>query len=154
MSMTAYDLSRFAAQYESEPHVRIRTAEKPARAAVRGIYRGRIIVCMTALFITMSLTVYNSMLLTEARAMSVSRTDELRRLESEYSYLNWQLEDMVSLKNAADYAENELGLVKISASQIEYINLYSSNEIIEDKTVGDAGGLFARIWTAFLTVFE
>ena len=153
MSVTAYDLSRFSGQNDSEPGP-IRTADYQKRDRRKKVYRGRIAVCLICLFAVMSLTVYNNMLLTEARAMAVSRMDELTRLESEYSYLNWQLENMISLRNAADYAENELGLIKVSASQIEYINLHSDNQIVEGEAVKDSGGFFKRMWNAFASLFE
>lgn len=153
MSMTAYNLSRFAAQEEREP--------APIRASLRvengkkvNNYRGRVTVCLVLLFSVMSLTVYSNMLLTETRAMSVSRAEELTRLESEYSYLNWQLENMISLRNAADFAENELGLIKISASQIEYLNLRNDNRIVEGEAAAGAGGLLNRIWNAITMVFS
>jgi len=126
MRSTAYDLSQFAPQREAPAKPSVKVIDNPRRKKSYRAYRLRLTFCSVALFALMALTVYNNMLLTETRAKVVSGTEELTQLVSEYSYLNCELENMVSLKNASDYAENELGLIKVAANQIEYVNLRSA----------------------------
>ncbi|MBQ5412031.1 MAG: hypothetical protein IIU19_01470, partial [Oscillospiraceae bacterium] len=45
-----------------------------------------------------------------------------------------QIESMVSMKTAEEFAENELGLVRLSPAQIEYVNLENTNKIVEEET--------------------
>ena len=147
MRSAAYDLAQFEPPSKEIPvRPALRAVDNPKRKRSYRVHRLRLAVCSAALFALMALTVYNNMLLTETRAKVVSRSEELTRLNSEYSYLNCELENMVSLKNAADYAENELGLIKVSASQIEYVNLHGDNRIVE----GDEG---ARV-NIFLVVSD
>ena len=49
-------------------------------------------------------------------------------------YLDYQIESMVSMKTAEEFAENELGLVRLSPAQVEYVNLENSNKIVEEET--------------------
>ena len=38
------------------------------------------------------------------------------------------------MKTAEEFAENELGLVRLSPAQIEYVNLENTNKIVEEET--------------------
>lgn len=50
--------------------------------------------------------------------------------------LNLQLEGTVSLKNAEDYATNQLGMSKLESGQIEYVTLTQGNKIEADTQQG------------------
>lgn len=152
MRAVAYDLSRFSQETESQEKPKVRVVDNPRQKKGVRIYRLRVTFFCTFLLVLMALTVYNSMLLTETKANVNTGMDELTRLESEYTYLNWQLESRISLKNAEEYAETELGLVKMSAQQIEYINLSSDNQIVGGEA--DADGLFENIWKSIKGLFE
>ena len=82
------------------------------------------------------------------------KTSELTDLQSEYIYLNYELESLVSLKNAEEYAETELGLIKLGQSQVEYVNLQSENTI---ETAEKASGMlpFAKyLFSAIIEMFS
>lgn len=120
MRTAAYDLSRFAPVPEvNTPKVRI--IDNPSQKRRIKTYRPHLITVSVVLFLLMSLTVYTNMQLDLTKAEIVKKNQEFARLENEYSYLNCEMENLISLKNATNYAENELGLVKISPSQIEYL---------------------------------
>ena len=145
MRSAAYNLSQFA----MEPEVRtpeVRIIDNPSQKRVIKTYRARLVSISVILFILMSLTVYNNMLVDLTKADIVKRNQEFARLENEYSYLTCEMENMISLKNATNYAENELGLVKISPSQIEYINLNNHNQIVESETSKESAGIFERFY--------
>jgi len=153
MRSAAYDLAQFApVERETPVRTTVKVVDNPKRKRSLRTFRFRIALCSVTLFVLMALNVYNNMLLTETRAKVVSRNEELTRLNSEFSYLNCELENMVSLKNAADYAENELGLIKVSPNQIEYVNLRGDNQIIEGDS-GAAGNIFVALKDAFAGLF-
>ena len=152
MRSVAYDLSQFAPVPEIKtPEVRI--IDNPSQKRVIRTFRARLISLSAILFILMSLTVYNNMLVDLTRSDIVKKNQELARLENEYSYLNCALENMISLKNATNYAENELGLVKISPSQIEYLNLHDENIIVEAQSINSSKNVFERIYKNCLDLF-
>ena len=144
-SSAAYDLSRFAPTPEREqPRVRVIENKKSQKAReMRAFSRKFTFICIS-LLILMSLTVYNRMLLTETKANIANKTQELVELQSENTYLNYQLETIISLKTAEEYATNNLGLVKIDAAQIEYLNLFDENviEAGEEKMTGNIKDIF------------
>lgn len=60
---------------------------------------------------------------------------QLAQLEENNLSLESELEAKTSLVKVEDYAENELGLVKLDKSQIEYVEIENDNviEVIEKK---------------------
>ncbi len=153
MRSAAYDLSQFAPVVEQQDRPKVRVVDNPKRKKGVRAYRVRLTFLCTFLLVLMTMTVYNNMLLTETQAKVNAQQEELTRLESEYTYLNWQMDSRVSLKNAEEYAETELGLVKMSMSQVEYLNLNSDNQIIEGDLSGE-NGFFAKVWDAIGGLFR
>ncbi|NLL92345.1 MAG: hypothetical protein GX222_08060 [Ruminococcaceae bacterium] len=153
MSTTAYDLSRFSSENVVERR-RIEVIDNPKRAAKSTRYRGTLIMLSVFLVVLMVLTVYNNMVLTDTKNLANAAVSNLNSLESEYTYLSYKLDSMVSLKNAEDYVVKELGLVKVNPSQVEYISLQNSdviekNEISEQKITD----IFTRLWSAVIAIF-
>ena len=66
--------------------------------------------------------------------MIEKKNSELVEIQSENVFLDYQIESMVSMKKAEEFAENELGLIKLSPAQIEYVNLENSNKIVSEDT--------------------
>ena len=153
MRSAAYDLSQFAPLPERRI-AQVRIIDNPSQKKVIRTYRARLLTLSVILFILMSLTVYNNMLIDLTRSDIGKRNQELSRLENEYSYLNCELENMISLKNATNYAENELGLVKVSPSQIEYLNLHDENTIVESDSFRESGNIFIRIYQNCLSLLS
>jgi len=83
--------------------------------------------------------VYSSMMLTKTKALIERKSNELVEIQSENAYLDYQIENVVSTRAVEEYAENELGLIKFSSAQIEYVNLENSNMIVteENDSVAD-----------------
>ena len=55
--------------------------------------------------------------------------DEIVLLQSEKSYLEFTLESRMTLDQIESYAENQLGMVKMDASQKKYVELERENKI-------------------------
>lgn len=145
---TAYDLSRFAPEPRRQPNVRVVKTTKKKTDSKRA-FKVRSTVFVLVLMLLMATTVYSRLQLTETRTQINNKTAELTELESENTYLNFQLESKVSLKNAEEYAVSELGLVKLSSSQIEYVSLNSGNSI---EVLDEGGGVWAFLTNCYRSV--
>ena len=60
--------------------------------------------------------------------------DEIVLLQSEKSYLEFTLESRMTLDQIESYAENQLGMVKMDASQKKYVELESENKIVVNQS--------------------
>ncbi|MEA5050339.1 MAG: hypothetical protein VB021_02575 [Oscillospiraceae bacterium] len=129
----AYDLSTF--EPAAQPRVRVRVAAAvDTKERRQRSFRNRCIASVLVIGFLMCATVYSRLTLTETAARINSGTQTLKALESENAYLSYQLESAVSLRNAEDYAVNELGLVKLGSGQIEYVNLQEGDVIAKSGT--------------------
>ncbi|MEG1181288.1 MAG: hypothetical protein RSD39_04585, partial [Oscillospiraceae bacterium] len=107
----------------------------------RTVFGRKMVAYCIVITMLLTYTVYSKMVLTETVSKIDTGTKSLTVLESENAYLSCQLESMVSLKNAEDYAVSQLGLVKFDSSQIEYVNLQNDNAITSsEKTNSIASG--------------
>ena len=148
----AYDLSAFS--YESAPRPRVRVAQpvNKEKKAVKAFVR-RFVMLSVALVVLLVATVYSRMVLTETTAMITSRQDTLTELQSENAFLSYQLESLVSLKNAEAYATNELGLVKMGSGQVEYVNLQNTNAIVAEGGSVATAGTFSGLLDGVIEFF-
>lgn len=124
-SNAAYDLAQYEVKQPQRPRVQVAPAQK-TRSKGLGFATVFYAVIIIAL---MSITVYSRMVLTETEAAIASKQEKLTELQSMNAYLNYQVESLVSLKSAEEYAKTELGLVKLSAGRIEYVTLEKENKI-------------------------
>lgn len=129
----AYDISRF----EGEPRqqrIRVVKTGKELKAAADRKFAIDLIALTVVVAVLAVYTVYSNMMLTKTKALIEKKNSELVEIQSENVYLDYQIESMVSMKTAEEFAENELGLVRLSPAQVEYVNLENSNKIVEEET--------------------
>ncbi len=129
---TAYDFEQFAPAAPKIRVVKTGAKKKKIHASVRTVA----VLSCAFVALLMVATVYNQLVLSENRAKIESAETELSELEGEYEYLNMQLENVVSLKQAEEYAINELGLVQMDQNQIIYVSLANENAIETDHDNG------------------
>ena len=130
---TAYNISRFESAPRPERIRVVRTGAELRAAADRKFVR-RLVALTVVVAVLAVYTVYSNMLLTKTKAMIEKKYSELVEIQSENVFLDYQIESMVSMKKAEEFAENELGLIKLSPAQIEYVNLENSNKIVSEDT--------------------
>ena len=129
----AYDISRF--EGESRPQrIRVVKTGKELKAAADRKFVIELVALTVVLAVLAVYTVYSNMMLTKTKALIEKKNTELVEIQSENVYLDYQIESMVSMKTAEEFAENELGLVRLSPAQIEYVNLENTNKIVEEET--------------------
>ncbi len=104
-----------------------RTREEMKRA---NLHTAKIIAISLVLLVMMSALLYGRMKADELDRQIQSKKNELSVAQSENVRLSMKLDSMISLKNVEDYAQNNLGMVKMESHQIEYIDLSG-----EDKAV-------------------
>ena len=132
------------ANFESTGPAVVRTNRKDKteerRKEERRKYNVRFVSLVIAVAFLAVYTVYSNMLLTRTQALITDYSAKLTEIESENVFLDYQIESMVSISNVEEYVENELGLVKISTAQIEYVNLEDTNKIVSEAK-DDFGGM-------------
>ena len=87
------------------------------------------------------------MLITKVQSQITNRSAELVEIQSENIYLDYQIESFISYKSAEEYAQNELGLIKLDSAQIEYVNLENDNVIVTEDPVTNDRSMFAFLTT-------
>jgi hypothetical protein len=153
MSTTAYDLSRFSSENTVERR-RIEVVDNPKKVVKSTKYRASTAMLFVFMVVLMVFTVYNNMVLTNTKNLANEAINDLNSLESEYTYLSYKLDSMVSLKNAEEYVVRELGLVKVNPSQVEYINLQNS-DVLEKNEIPEQNltDIFTKLWSAVIGIF-
>jgi len=136
---TAYDYNR-AYSREQEQQRQIEIVRSNNRAARENrAFAVKLTALLCTMVMLMAATVYSRLVLTETRAKINTASSDLTELESENAYLSYQLESLVSLRNAEEYAVSELGLVKLDSSRIEYVSLQDHNEITANENAATFG---------------
>lgn len=136
--MAGDNLARVRA-YETElqrpeaPKIKHKKMPKP-KAAARLKCIKRVSVGLFA-FALMCALVYGKVELSRITNEQSELMAQLAQLEENNQSLESELESKTSLVKVEDYAENELGLVKLDKSQIEYVEIESENviEVIEKE---------------------
>lgn len=134
---------------ETTVAVRMRRARGNVRRAFtlpRALFvTGVVILCMTLL--------YHQMHLTRLTKESGEQMAVLDELQSEYVSLRTRQEQALSISYVEEYAQKQLGMVKMDPSQIKYIEMTKA-EMTEvsnaGTTLGDAVAGMMRSFTAVL----
>ena len=110
-----------------------------------------IALIIVAVVITSSM-VLSMVQLNEINDQISAATAELETQKSEAVRLNMELNKTMSINNIEEYAETELGMIKMQSNQVEYISSSSGNsiEIPEDKDTT----IFEKIKDAFTSFVE
>lgn len=128
----AYDLSRFEVQ-TAENKEQAKTIKKvKSKAAVKPqtyISPLKAVACMLLVIAVASALLYSRVLLTERISEVTEASAEYTKLEAEGTRMNLELEGKVSLVNAEEYAQTQLGMVKKENKNVEYIRLTQENKI-------------------------
>lgn len=91
------------------------------------------------------LTEYNQKISAAEAALDVKKSESVR--------LNAELENKVSMKNIEEYAQQELGMTKVSKEQIVYVDMSEGDKVVVTSR-GTKLSLFDRIQMAFSNVQE
>lgn len=80
---------------------------------------------------------------------------ELKIAQSENTRLTAELNSMISADKIEDYAENVLGMVKVEAYQITYLDLSEGDEVVVsgDKEVKSGDSFWSEVKELFAYIF-
>ena len=149
------DLSRFDTRNRRQLHVvknapvkQEKTAKKrrlvtPLRAAA--------VLLMAVLCLAM---VYSHMQLTELTSEIGAREATLAELQSTTVSLTTKREETYSTAYIEDYSQNVLGMVKVDASQMEYVELSNPEKIEVTGTGASVSGAVGSLVRGFTAVLE
>ena len=101
----------------------------------------------------MTLVVYNQVQLTELTEQINTATKQLAEAESVEIQLNMEASQEMDGAAVEEYAQNELGMSKVSNSQITYVDAAGedSGTVVREAT---GGSLWERIWSAIQSWFH
>lgn len=128
----AYDLSRFEVQTAENKEQAKAIKKVKSKAAVKPqtyISPLKAVACMLLVIAVASALLCSRVLLTERISEVTEASAEYTKLEAEGTRMNLELEGKVSLVNAEEYAQTQLGMVKKENKNVEYIRLTQENKI-------------------------
>ena len=132
----AYDLSFY--EMEQERHIARKTKEENVliKAQTKFSLGRKIanIISIAALFTLIIAVIATNAAITTTSTEIADIKEEIVLLESEKSYLEFTLESRMTLDQIESYAENQLGMVKMDASQKKYVELESENKIVVNQS--------------------
>ena len=132
----AYDLSF----YEQEQERHIARKEKKESVIIKAQTKfslGRKIanILSVAVMITLIVAVIaTNAAVTTASTQIADMQDEIIRLESEKAYLEFTLESRMTLDRIENYAQTQLGMVKMDSAQKKYVELETENKIVVNQS--------------------
>lgn len=151
MAQVAYELERFAPSPARKPAVRVvrkaREEQKP-KGQVAKMVRTLLAVLLVVVLVFGVLATQTS--LNELQRGITAANKELTEQEAMYAHLNFELENMTSLKNVEERAA-ELGLEKVSGSQVNYFRAEAGNTI--EVKENPFTSLFKNLAAAFSSLF-
>ena len=132
----AYDLSF----YEQEQERHIARKEKKESVIIKAQTKfslGRKIanILSVAVMITLIVAVIaTNAAVTTASTQIADMQDEIIRWESEKAYLEFTLESRMTLDQIENYAQTQLGMVKMDSAQKKYVELETENKIVVNQS--------------------
>ena len=134
---TAYDLSRFEPKEERSSSPKRR--RKPQYRLRQDLPR----VLTMLLVMTVAIGIFGYMLYSRVQIAELSdqistAKSELSQAQSEYDYLNMQVQSKTSLANVEEYARNVLGMKKLDNYQVEYITIQDQTPVEVDSEQDDS----------------
>ena len=142
---------RFPVKQEQRRDLRVAPAPRRRRRA--GV-RPSLVACIAILAVTSVYILFCQMQLTQVTAEVSKQSDTLDELAAENVALSTKQANSVDMEAVEEYAVNQLGMVKMDNSQIEYVELTNPDSV----TVADSGvsldTVFAGLAHSFSAIVE
>lgn len=150
------DLSRFDTRRRR--HLRV-VESVPAKQQAQAAKKIRLVTPLRAAAVLMMAVlclamVYSNMQLTELTSDISAREASLAELQSTTVSLTTKREETYSTAYIEDYAQNVLGMVKVDASQMEYVELSNPERIEVTGTGASVSGAVGSLVRGFTAVLE
>ncbi|MBE6866588.1 MAG: hypothetical protein E7492_06525 [Ruminococcaceae bacterium] len=132
----AYDLSFYEMEQERQIDRKAKKENVLIKAQTKFSLGRKIanIISVAALLTLIIAVVATNAAITTASTEIADVQEEIVLLQSEKSYLDFTLESRMTLDQIESYAENQLGMVKMDASQKKYVELENENKIVVNQS--------------------
>ncbi|MBQ6850278.1 MAG: hypothetical protein IJN77_04495 [Oscillospiraceae bacterium] len=132
----AYDLSFYEMEQERQIARKAKKENVLIKAQTKFSLGRKIanIISVAALLTLIIAVVATNAAITTASTEIADVQEEIVLLQSEKSYLDFTLESRMTLDQIENYAENQLGMVKMDASQKKYVELENENKIVVNQS--------------------
>ncbi len=132
----AYDLSFYEMEQERQIARKAKKENVLIKAQTKFSLGRKIanIISVAALLTLIIAVVATNAAITTASTEIADVQEEIVLLQSEKSYLDFTLESRMTLDQIESYAENQLGMVKMDASQKRYVELENENKIVVNQS--------------------
>lgn len=151
------DKSRTANQQAPKPTVRQTTKsaarKRTSRSKLLRMLSFPRVMAALALACFCAMLLYSNMNLTRLTKEIGEQETALEQVQSEYVSLKARKEQTLSISYVENYAQNELGMVKMDPSQIEYIEM-TKPEVTEVSDTTKLGNAAANLMRGFTAVLE
>lgn len=114
---------------------------KPRTRKRRAVYRQQIL-CIAAVAAVATVMIASQMRLTELTSEVAEQEETLEQLQNEYISLKAEQDRALSLTYVENYAQNVLGMVKMDASSVEYIEMNNPDKV---EVTRRHSGIFAAL---------
>lgn len=133
----AYDLSFYEMEQERQIARKAKKENVLINAQTKFSLGRKIanIISIAALLTLIIAVVATNAAITTTSTQIADIEDEIVLLQSEKSYLEFTLESRMTLDQIESYAENQLGMVKMDASQKKYVELENENKIVVNQSL-------------------
>ncbi len=159
MRSASRDSMAYQQQYEErfpverEQARQLRVAPTPRRRKRAGI-RPSVLGCVMVLAITAVYILFCQMQLTELSAEVGEQNDRLNELSAENVSLTTKQMNSMNMDEVEEYAVNNLGMVKMDNSRIEYVELTNPDTVTVADNGMSLGSLFAGLARSFSAIVE
>ena len=145
----AYDYNSF----EDEVSVADREIEhKKNTAAEKKFFSIRFVILCTIVCTLLCVMIYEKVQISGLCAEQTQLQNQLNELQDGNTSLESELAQKTSMTKVEEYARNELGLIKLEKSQIEYVEV--NNEAVANVIEQKDQSVFVRIKNWFVSVLE
>ncbi len=130
-----YDLDVFAPrqQRQRQPLKVVKSEQKKKLGRIN--WRSVSVMALAALALALIVAILMSQTtVTELTGSIQDQQANLVELQSEYAYLNNELEMKSNVSEVEEYAETQLGLVKLDKSQVSYVSGGETDTVTRNKT--------------------
>ena len=159
MRSASRDSMAYQQQYEErfpverEQARQLRVAPTPRRRKRAGI-RPSVMGCVMVLAVTAVYILFFQMQLTDLSAAVGEQNDRLNELSAENVSLTTKQMNSMNMDEVEEYAVNNLGMVKMDNSQIEYVELTNPDTVTVADNGMSLGSLFAGLARSFSAIVE
>ena len=129
-----------------------RGIEHKKNTAEKGFFSIKFMIPCIIVGLLLCAMIYGKVQISGLCAEQTRLQNELTELEDNNTSLESELAQKTSMTKVEEYARNELGLVKLDKSQIEYVEV--NNEAVANVIEQKDRSIFVRIKNWFVSVLE